>query len=51
MHRPELETIIFQRMISGGVQDIEDVLMQALIASPVAWQTSEELSMNEGEPQ
>ena len=36
IHRPELEALIMQRMKSGGFHDVEDVLMQALKASPPA---------------
>jgi hypothetical protein len=34
IHRPELEDLILQRMKSGGFDNIEDVLLQALKASP-----------------
>jgi hypothetical protein len=34
IHRPELEALILQRMKSGGFNNIEDVLLQALKASP-----------------
>ena len=34
IHRPELEALIFQRMESGGFQNVEDVLFQALKTSP-----------------
>ncbi len=34
IHRPELEALILQRMKSGGFDNVEDVLMQALKASP-----------------
>ncbi len=33
IHRPELESLIRERMESGGFQDVEDVLMQALKSS------------------
>jgi hypothetical protein len=35
IHRPELEALILERMKLGGFQNVEDVLMQALEASPV----------------
>lgn len=34
IRRPELEALILQRMKSGGFHSVEDVLMQALKASP-----------------
>jgi hypothetical protein len=34
IHRPELEALIIQRMKSGGFQNVEDALLQALKASP-----------------
>ena len=34
IHRPELEALIIQRMKGGGFHTVEDVLMQALKASP-----------------
>ena len=34
IQRPELEALIRERMKSGAFQDVEDVLMQALRASP-----------------
>ena len=34
IHRPELEALIIQRMKSGGFQNVEDVLLQALKTSP-----------------
>jgi len=30
IHKPELENLIQERMASGGFQDVEDVLIQAL---------------------
>ena len=33
IHKPELESLIRERMESGGFQDVEDVLMQALKSS------------------
>jgi hypothetical protein len=33
IHRPELEALIRQRMKSGGFQNVEDALMQALKSS------------------
>jgi hypothetical protein len=35
IHRPELEALIMERMKSGGFQNIEDALMQALETAPV----------------
>ena len=35
IHRPELEALIMERMKLGGFHNVEDVLMQALEASPV----------------
>lgn len=40
IHRPELEALIMQRMKSGGFQNVEDVLMQALKTSPPAAEPS-----------
>ena len=34
IHRPELEALIMERMKAGAFQNVEDVLMQALEASP-----------------
>jgi hypothetical protein len=34
IQRPELEALIHERMKSGAFQNVEDVLMQALKASP-----------------
>lgn len=34
IHKPELESLIRERMESGGFQNVEDVLMQALKSSP-----------------
>jgi hypothetical protein len=34
IHRPELETLIRERMRRGAFHDIEDALMQALQSSP-----------------
>ena len=34
IHRPELEALIRQRMRIGGFQNVEDVLLEALKASP-----------------
>jgi hypothetical protein len=34
IQRPELETLINERMKTGAFQNVEDVLMQALKASP-----------------
>jgi Arc/MetJ-type ribon-helix-helix transcriptional regulator len=34
IQRPELEALIRERMKSGAFQNVEDVLMQALKASP-----------------
>ena len=36
IHKPELETLILERMKTGGFQDIEEVLIQALKSSPPA---------------
>jgi hypothetical protein len=36
IHRPELEALIRERMKIGGGQNVEDVLMQALMSSPPA---------------
>ena len=33
IHKPELENLIRERMESGGFQNVEDVLMQALKSS------------------
>lgn len=33
IHRPELEALIEKRLQSGGFQDVEDVLLQALKSS------------------
>ena len=38
IHKPELESLIRERMESGGFQDVEDVLMQALRSSPTGEQ-------------
>lgn len=35
IQRPELEALIFDRMQSGAFASVEDVLLQALKASPV----------------
>lgn len=35
IHRPELEALIIERMKSGGFEDIEDVIMQALKSAPL----------------
>lgn len=34
IHKPELEALILERLRSGGFENIEDVLMQALQGSP-----------------
>jgi hypothetical protein len=34
IHRRELEALIIERMKSGGFEDIEDVIMQALKSAP-----------------
>ena len=34
IHKPELETLILERMKSGRFQDIEEALIQALKSSP-----------------
>ena len=34
IHRPELEALIIQRMKSGGFQNVEDALLEALKTSP-----------------
>jgi hypothetical protein len=34
IHTPELEALIIQRMRSGGFQNVEDALLQALKALP-----------------
>jgi len=34
IHRPELESLILERMKSGAFQNVEDVLMQALKSAP-----------------
>jgi hypothetical protein len=36
IHRPELEALIIQRMKSGGFQNVEDALLQALKTSPAS---------------
>ena len=36
IHKPELEALIRERMKSGGFQDVEDVLIQALKSAPPA---------------
>jgi hypothetical protein len=36
IHKPELEALIQERMKSGGFQNVEDVLLEALQSSPVA---------------
>ena len=33
IHKPELESLIRERMASGGFQNVEDALMQALKSS------------------
>ena len=38
IHKPELESLIRERMESGGFQDVEDVLMQALRSLPTGEQ-------------
>jgi hypothetical protein len=35
IQRPELEALINERMKTGAFQNVEDVLMQALKASPI----------------
>jgi hypothetical protein len=35
IHRPELENLIRERMESGGFENVEDVLIQALISSSI----------------
>jgi hypothetical protein len=35
IHRPELEALIIERMKSGGFEDIEDVILQALQSAPI----------------
>jgi hypothetical protein len=39
IHRPELEALIRERMTSGGFQNVEDVLMQALRSSAFKTET------------
>jgi hypothetical protein len=34
IHKPELETLIRERMASGEFQNVEDVLIQALKSAP-----------------
>ena len=41
IHRPELEALIIQRMKGGGFHTVEDVLMQALKASPAVAEQEE----------
>jgi hypothetical protein len=36
IHEPRLEALIEQRMASGQLESVEDLLLQALEASPVA---------------
>ncbi len=36
IHKPELENLIRERMESGGFENVEDVLMQALKSSSVS---------------
>lgn len=36
IHKPELESIILERMASGEFQNVEDVLMQALKPAPAS---------------
>ena len=33
IHKPELEALIVERMKAGGFQNVEDVLLEALMAS------------------
>ncbi len=40
IHQPELENIIRERMATGEFQNVEEVLMQALKASPAGEQQS-----------
>ena len=35
IHKPELESLIRERMASGGFQNVEDSLMKPLKSSPV----------------
>ena len=41
IHRPELEALIIQRMKSGGFDNVEDALLQALKTSPPEGESSE----------
>lgn len=41
IHKPELENLIRERMTSGEFQNVEDVLIQALKASPGSEQRTE----------
>jgi hypothetical protein len=34
INRPELEALIRERMNRGGFNDVEDVIMQALVSAP-----------------
>jgi hypothetical protein len=43
IHRPELEALIIQRMKSGGFDNVEDALLQALKTSPPEAESSETL--------
>ena len=36
IHKPELEALIIERLRSGGFENIEDVLMQALQGLPTS---------------
>ena len=38
IHKPELETLIRERMASGAFQNVEDVLMRPLKSSPAVEQ-------------
>lgn len=40
IHKPELETLIRERMASGGFENVEDVLMEALKPSPAGEQSA-----------
>ena len=35
IHKPELEALILERMKSGGFDNIEDALMEALTSAPM----------------
>jgi hypothetical protein len=42
IHRPELEALIMQRMKSGGFDNVEDTLLEALKTLPPAEEPSRE---------